>query len=76
MVDLIHQGGGDICVCEFEKHFELSQPTISHHLKILREAGIIVSRQEGTWVRHRINPKTFSSIIRLLDTFSELQETG
>jgi len=66
MVDLIRQGGGDICVCEFEKHFELKQPTISHHLRILREAGLIRSRQDGTWVRHTIDGKVFALAQQLL----------
>ncbi|MGA7306343.1 MAG: metalloregulator ArsR/SmtB family transcription factor [Rhodothermales bacterium] len=66
MVDLIRQGGGDVCVCEFEKHFELKQPTISHHLRILREAGLIRSRQDGTWVRHTIDGKVFALAQQLL----------
>lgn len=66
MVDLISRGGGDICVCEFEAHFDLKQPTISHHLRILRDAGLIRSRQDGTWVRHSIDAETFALAERLL----------
>ncbi len=69
MVDLIHEGG-ELCVCEFEHHFELTQPTISHHLKILREAGVIRSRQDGSWVRHSIEPGTFARMQQLMDVFS------
>lgn len=66
MIDLISSGGGELCVCEFETHFELSQPTISHHLKILRDAGLIRSRQDGTWVRHAIDPDSVESLSALL----------
>ena len=70
MVDLIHQHGGEICVCEFEHHFDLKQPTISHHLKILREAGLIRSRQEGSWVHHFVEPGAFSALGALMDGFA------
>ncbi|MBK8023497.1 MAG: winged helix-turn-helix transcriptional regulator [Chloroflexi bacterium] len=43
MIDLISQGGGQICGCDIEAHFDLSQPTISHHLKVLRDAELIAS---------------------------------
>ncbi|WP_406350750.1 ArsR/SmtB family transcription factor [Streptomyces sp. NBC_00658] len=42
--------GGEVCVCELTPAFELSQPTISHHLKLLRQAGIIDCERRGTWV--------------------------
>ena len=70
MVDLIREEGGEICVCEFERYFALKQPTISHHLKILRDAGLIRSRQEGPWVRHSIEPDAFSRLEALMAVFS------
>jgi len=57
-------------VCEFERYFALKQPTISHHLKILRDAGLIRSRQEGPWVRHSIEPDAFSRLEALMAVFS------
>ena len=66
MVDLIYRSGGDTCVCEIEAYFELKQPTISHHLKILRDAGLIRSRQDGTWVRHSIETAMFERVRELL----------
>lgn len=45
--------GGEICVCELTPAFELSGPTISHHLKVLREAGLIEGERRGTWVYYR-----------------------
>ncbi|MEU6089029.1 metalloregulator ArsR/SmtB family transcription factor [Streptomyces sp. NPDC047085] len=44
------EGGGEVCVCELTPAFELSQPTISHHLKLLRQAGLIDCERRGTWV--------------------------
>jgi len=47
---------GEACVCELVEAFELSQPTISHHLKVLREAGLIDSERRGTWVYYWVLP--------------------
>ncbi|MGD9530235.1 ArsR/SmtB family transcription factor [Pseudonocardia sp.] len=46
--------GGEVCVCELTGVFELSQPTISHHLKVLRETGLIAGERRGTWVYYRL----------------------
>jgi len=52
----------ECCVCEFQ-HLGLSQPTISHHLKILREAGLIeVARKRGTWTFYRLVPAAVESL--------------
>ena len=48
--------GGEVCVCDLTSAFDLSQPTISHHLKVLREAGLIDSERRGTWVYYRLVP--------------------
>src|ERR687883_995859 len=44
----------EVCVCDFTSAFELSQPTISHHLRILREAGLVESSRRGTWAYYRL----------------------
>lgn len=44
------RAGGEVCVCELTPAFDLSQPTISHHLKLLRQAGLIDCERRGTWV--------------------------
>lgn len=78
IVRLIHRGGGEICVCEFMEHLDLSQPTISHHLKVLREAGLVASRKDGTFVYHRIEDAAFaglSSLMNRLATPPEDSET-
>ncbi len=66
MIDLISQGGGQVCGCDIERHFELTQPTISHHLKVLRDAGLIQSESRGVWVFHRLNSSMFTALQGLL----------
>lgn len=56
IVDVLHRLGGQVCVCDLEAHFDLAQPTISHHLKVLRQAGLIESEQRGVWVYYHIRP--------------------
>jgi ArsR family transcriptional regulator, arsenate/arsenite/antimonite-responsive transcriptional repressor len=67
LVSLIgaHQGG-EVCVCELTGAFDLTQPTISHHLKILREAGIIDSERRGTWVYYRLEAAALERVGALL----------
>lgn len=67
LVSLIasHQGG-EACVCELTGAFELTPPTISHHLKILREAGLIGSERRGTWVYYWIHPHVLARLSALL----------
>ena len=52
----------ETCVCDLTAAFDLSQPTISHHLKVLREAGIVDSTRVGTWAYYRIVPETLSAL--------------
>jgi ArsR family transcriptional regulator, arsenate/arsenite/antimonite-responsive transcriptional repressor len=54
-------------VCDLTSAFDLSQPTISHHLKVLREAGLIDSERRGTWVYYRIVP---GALERMADALS------
>ena len=67
LVSLIgaHQGG-EVCVCDLTTAFDLTQPTISHHLKVLRQAGIIDSERRGTWVYYRLVPAALDRVAALL----------
>ncbi len=67
LVSLIgaHQGG-EVCVCDLTTAFELTQPTISHHLRVLREAGIIDSERRGTWVYYRLVPEALTRMATML----------
>ncbi|HEU5420225.1 MAG TPA: metalloregulator ArsR/SmtB family transcription factor [Streptosporangiaceae bacterium] len=58
--------GGEACVCDLTEAFDLTGPTISHHLKVLREAGLINSQRRGTWVYYWINPDVLARLSALL----------
>ncbi|GAA0943104.1 metalloregulator ArsR/SmtB family transcription factor [Actinocorallia libanotica] len=60
------RAGGEVCVCDLTPAFELSQPTISHHLKLLREAGLIDGQRRGTWVYYRLVPETTDRLASIL----------
>ena len=64
--------GGEACVCELTAAFDLTGPTISHHLKVLREAGLIGSQRRGTWVFYWINPDLLTRMSGVLDVRSGL----
>jgi ArsR family transcriptional regulator len=59
--------GGEACVCDLTAAFELTAPTISHHLKVLKQAGLIGSERRGTWVYYWINPGMLGRLSVLLD---------
>ncbi len=56
LVDVLRRHAGKVCVCELVPLFELSQPTISHHLKVLRQAGLVDSERMGLWAYYYVLP--------------------
>jgi ArsR family transcriptional regulator, arsenate/arsenite/antimonite-responsive transcriptional repressor len=58
--------GGEICVCDLTPAFELSGPTISHHLKTLREAGLVDAERRASWVYYRARPGLMGQLAALL----------
>ncbi len=58
--------GGEACVCDLTPAFDLSQPTISHHLKVLREAGLLACERRGTWVYYRVVPAALAQLAAVL----------
>jgi ArsR family transcriptional regulator len=61
------RNGGEVCVCELTDAFTVSGPTISHHLRVLREAGLIDCQRRGTWVYYWIVPARMKALSQLLD---------
>jgi ArsR family transcriptional regulator len=59
------RANGEACVCELSAGIEVSQPTISHHLKVLRTAGLLTSERRGSWVYYRIEPDALRELSQL-----------
>lgn len=57
---------GEVCACDFQACCTLAQPTVSHHLKVLREAGLVTAEKQGLWVHYRLNPATLERVRALL----------
>ncbi len=58
--------GGEACVCDLSGAFALTGPTISHHLKVLREAGLVGSERRGTWIYYRVQPELLAQLSAVL----------
>jgi ArsR family transcriptional regulator len=62
LVDVLRRHAGEVCVCELVPLFDLSQPTVSHHLKVLREAGIVASERQGLWAYYYVVPDALEEL--------------
>jgi ArsR family transcriptional regulator, arsenate/arsenite/antimonite-responsive transcriptional repressor len=62
LVDVLRKHAGKVCVCELVPLFDLSQPTVSHHLKVLREAGIVGSERAGLWAYYYVIPDALEEL--------------
>lgn len=60
--------GGEACVCDLLPHFDLSQPTISHHLKVLHDAGLVSREKRATWVFYIARPGATAALANLFTT--------
>lgn len=67
---------GEICVCDLTPAFDLSQPTISHHLKLLKQAGLIASERRGTWVYYRLLPQATDRLAAALTRPAPAESTA
>jgi len=57
LLDVLRKHAGKVCVCELVPLFDLSQPTVSHHLKVLRDAGLVDCEREGLWAYYYVIPE-------------------
>ena len=62
LVDVLRKHAGKVCVCELVRLFDISQPTLSHHLKKLREAGIVKSERRGLWAYYYVTPEALKEL--------------
>jgi ArsR family transcriptional regulator len=67
MIHMLAEATQPVCVCDFTAAFDLGQPTISHHLAKLREAGLIVSTRRGIWTFHQLNPEMSAAAREVVD---------
>ncbi len=62
LVDVLRMHAGEVCVCELEPLFTISQPTLSHHLRRLREAGIVGVERRGLWAYYYVRPEAIEAL--------------
>jgi ArsR family transcriptional regulator, arsenate/arsenite/antimonite-responsive transcriptional repressor len=62
LVDVLRKHAGRVCVCELVPLFEIAQPTLSHHLKTLRDAGIVDSERNGLWAYYYVIPDALKEL--------------
>ncbi len=62
LVDLLRKHAGKVCVCELVPLFDLSQPTVSHHLKVLRDTGVVGSERQGLWAYYFVIPDALEEL--------------
>ncbi len=66
LVDVLRNNAGKVCVCELVPLFDVSQPTISHHLKVLHEVGLLERAKRGVWVYYSVKPNVLADLAALL----------
>ncbi len=67
MVVALHRASGPVCICDFTAAYDLSQPTISHHMARLRAAGLVEASRQGIWVYYRLRTDLPGQVQRLLE---------
>ena len=71
LLDMLARAGGQVCVCDLEAAVPVKQPTVSHHLKLLREAGLIEWEKRGLWSYYFVNEKAVRALrARITDTLN------
>ncbi len=68
LVDVLRKHAGKVCVCELTPLFDVGQPTVSHHLKVLRDAGIVASERQGLWAYYYVLPEALEEFTSWLSS--------
>jgi ArsR family transcriptional regulator, arsenate/arsenite/antimonite-responsive transcriptional repressor len=66
LVDVLRKDAGKVCVCELTPLFDVGQPTVSHHLKVLRQGGIVDSERRGLWAYYYVVPESLEELSQWL----------
>ena len=61
---------GELCACNILEEFNITQPTLSYHMRILSESGLVVGRRDVVWIRYSINIKSLETLNQLFDSIS------
>ena len=72
---LSHEGQ-EACVCDLTPYFDLSQPTISHHLKVLHDSGLLAREKRGTWVFYQARPDAMAALAGLFTAEDSVSSAG
>ena len=64
---IVHMlNGGELCACKILESFNITQPTLSYHMKILTESGIVISNREGAWMKYKLNDERINELKEIL----------
>lgn len=66
IVDMLKDG--ELCACKILERFTITQPTLSYHMKLLCDSGLVIGRREGAWMRYSLNYERFERVSKLLET--------
>ena len=64
IIDML--SSGELCACKILKEFDITQPTLSYHMKILTDCGLVNARREGAWMKYTINNENFKKLKEIL----------
>jgi len=62
---------GELCACNILEEFDITQPTLSYHMKILCDSGLVNSRKDGVWMKYSVNRSNLNSLRKLIDEIDE-----
>lgn len=68
--------GGELCACKILEQVKITQPTLSYHMRILCDSGLVRGRRDGAWMRYTINRRRLSSALLFLGGFTPADEAG
>jgi ArsR family transcriptional regulator len=69
IVDMLRDG--ELCACKIQESFHITQPTLSYHMKILTDCGLVSGRRDGAWIRYTLNKDGFKAICSVLEAVCE-----